>query len=104
MTEIKIKVPGSIHNILKDIDEPIYVEALKSVAQKKLVKKRKELNALKKKISSYEKKYSTTFEQFSNNVPDSKIGHEDWIEWTYLHNIYSELSSTIRKLNMLLRN
>ena len=104
MTEIKIKVPNSIRKILKEIDEPLYVEAIKSVAKKKLVKKRRELNALRKKLSRYESKYSIAYEEFRRNVPDSRAGHDDWIEWTYLQESYSELSSTIDKLNMLLKN
>lgn len=104
MTEITIQIPTSMHKLIEDIDEPIYEEAIKSVVKKKLAKKQIELTRLKRKLTKYELKYSKSYDDFKNEVPDSISGHEDWIDWTYHHHAVKELSNTISKIKMLLKN
>ncbi|MFC2089052.1 hypothetical protein ACFLSX_05560 [Calditrichota bacterium] len=104
MTEITIQIPDSMYKIIEDIDEPIYEEAIKSVVKKKLTKKKIQLNRLKRKLARYELKYSKSYEDYENGVPDSISGHEDWIDWTYLHHAVKELNNTIGKIKILLKN
>lgn len=102
MTEITLKIPGEIKKLVDDLQEPIYIEAIREVASKKLAEKRKKLIDFQKKIKKFEDKYSTFYDEFCKNVPADRIGHEDWIEWTYLVEVQAELHSSIQKLEMLL--
>ena len=101
MAEVTIKVPRDIKNIVGEIDEPIYVEAIKAIAQKKLVQKQKKLKELQKKIAIFESKYRKSYGEFTKNVPDTVKGHDDWIEWTYLQKTVDEAASNIKKLKLL---
>lgn len=102
MTEITIKIPSDIKDILGEIDEPIYVEAIKEIVQKKLVQKKNKLEKLYKKIAIFESKYGKGYSDFSVSVPDTQKGHDDWIEWSYLQKTADELASNIKKLKLLL--
>jgi len=102
MTEVTIKIPEDIKDIVGEIDEPIYVEAIKEIAQKKLIQKQKRLKELQRKIAAFESKYGKSYTNFSQDVPDTLKGHDDWIEWSYLHKITVELSAKIEKLKLLL--
>lgn len=101
MTEVTIKIPEDIKEIIDEIDESIYIEAIKKIAQKKLVKKQKRLKELQRKIAAFESKYGSSYTDFSKNVPDTLKGHDDWIEWSYLHKVAIELSNKIEKLKLL---
>ena len=102
MTEITIKIPDEIKKLVDEIEEPLYVEAIKDIARKKLAEKRQKLSQVQKHIKKFEKKYSNSYEEFSKNVPSSQIGHDDWIEWTFLNQVRAELTDNIKKLEMLL--
>ncbi|MGR3311436.1 MAG: hypothetical protein ACUZ77_11770 [Candidatus Brocadiales bacterium] len=102
MAEVTIKVPHDIKDIVGEIDKPIYVEAIKTIAQKKLVQKQKKLKGFKKKIAIFESKYGKSYSNFAKNVPDTVKGHDDWIEWTYLQKTVDESASNIKKLKLLL--
>lgn len=102
MAQVTIKIPKDIKDILKEINEPIYVEAIKTIAQKKLIQKQKELKELHRKISIFESKYGKNYSDFAENVPDTIRGHDDWIEWTYVQKKANELASNIKKLKLLL--
>lgn len=102
MTEVTIKVPPNIKDIVGEIEEPLYLEALKEVAKRKFLEKRKTFKRMRKQAAKFEAKYSATFEEFSQKVPDTPEAHDDWIEWTYLHEAIKELQNTIEKLERLL--
>jgi predicted translin family RNA/ssDNA-binding protein len=101
MTEVTIKIPNDIRDIVGEINEPIYVEAIRSVAKKKLINKQKKLKKFQKKIEVFKSKYKN-FSDFAESVPDTQEGHTDWIEWSYLQKTVEELASNIEKLNLLL--
>jgi len=103
MTEITIKIPDEVKDIIDELGEPLYYEALKEVVRKKLSKKRKKLMALQKKIANFQKKYAVSFEEFAQNLPDNKKAHEDWIEWSYLESVARELENRIAKLEKFVR-
>lgn len=102
MAEVTIKIPGEIKDIIGEIDEPIYIEAIKTIAQKKLVQKQKKLKGFQRKIAVFESKYGKSYGDFAKNVPDTIRCHDDWIEWTYLQKTADELASNIEKLKLLL--
>lgn len=102
MTEITIKIPDDVKNLIEEIDEPLYIEAIKDVAKMKLVKKQKELNNLKKKIAKFESHYASDFNTFSKNLSDTMKSHDDWIEWSYLHRSIVEKQKKIEKLEMII--
>ena len=102
MTEIIVKVPKEIKDIIDDTSETIYVEALKEVARKRISHMERRLKELKGKIAVYERKYGGSYEEFLPNAPDTIKGHEDWIEWSYLFNVVNELSAKIEKLRLII--
>ncbi len=102
MVEITINIPKDISDILGETSQALYVEAIKEVAAKRLTNVHKRLSDLKDEMSEYESKYSISYEDFIGNVPDTVEGHDDWIDWTYLVNVSTELSKKITKLQLLL--
>lgn len=102
MAEVTIKIPDNVREFVAGTNETIYVEAIKEVARKKIPYTQKHLKELRKKITAYEKKHGKSFEEFSQNLPDTLKGHEDWIEWTYLINTVKELEHKIEKLKFLI--
>jgi|LGVF01.1.fsa_nt_gb hypothetical protein len=46
--------------------------------------KKNYLKEFRKKIAIFEAKYDKSYEEFSQSVPDTVKGHDDWIEWSYL--------------------
>jgi hypothetical protein len=102
MTEVILKVPDDIKNIIDEIDEPIYLEAIKSVAQHRLHAKEGALKEIVAQAAKLEAKYSKKFEAFSASVPDSIEGHDDWIEWTFLHAQIQKLQSSVEKFKLLI--
>lgn len=102
MTEITIKIPEDIKALIADTDETIFVEALKEVARKRMAHTQKRIRDFRKKIAVYESKYGKSYEEFLQIIPDSPKGHEDWIEWSYLVKISSELANKMEKLRLLM--
>jgi len=102
MTEVTIKIPQDIKDIIDGITEPLYVEALREVARKRFTDKQKALKEFRKKIAIFEAKYGKSCEEFSQSVPDTVKGHDDWIEWSYLVKVANELSAKIEKLRLLI--
>ena len=102
MTEVTIKIPEDIKDIIDGITEPLYVEALREVARKRFAYNQKTLAEFKKKIAIFEAKYGKSYEEFSQSVPDTVKGHDDWIEWSYLVKVANELSAKIEKLRLLI--
>ena len=47
-------------------------------------------------------KYGKSYDEFSQTVPDTVKGHDDWIEWSYLVKVANVLSAKIEKLRLLL--
>ena len=102
MTEITIKVPNAIRELIEEIDEPIYLEAVKVIARKKLQSRRKRIKELELKNKQFEKKYSLNFNLFSTNLPDGKEAHDDRIEWTYIISTFNEMQKSMQKLEQIL--
>lgn len=102
MVEVTVKIPEELKDIIAETSKTIYVEALKEVARKRMSDSQKRLNELKEKIAIYEKTYGMSFEKFSQDVPDTLKGHDDWIDWTYLVNVAGELEHKVDKLKILL--
>ena len=102
MTEITIKIPDDVKALIEDIDEPLYMEAIKDVAKAKLAEKEKELRDLKKKMARFESHYAVDLATFSQTLPDSKKSHDDWIEWTFLDKTIAEKQKKISKLEKIL--
>ncbi len=102
MAEITVKIPKDIKELIADTNETIYVEALKEVARKRISSTQKRFKELRKKIVIYEAKYGTSYEAFSHKVPDTVKGHDDWIEWSYLVRVATELANKIDKLRFLI--
>ncbi|RMG35799.1 MAG: hypothetical protein D6732_09030 [Methanobacteriota archaeon] len=101
MTEITIKIPNDFQKIIDELDEPLYIEALKEVVRKKFLEKRKKLNAIQKKINAFQAKYSASFEEFAQNLPNTRKAHDDWIEWSYLESVAQELAKNVSRLEQL---
>jgi hypothetical protein len=101
MIEITVKVPKDVRDIVTAAGETIYVEALNQVAFKRISYLQKQLKTFEKDIHIFERKYSKSFENFLQDVPDTIEGHDDWIEWTYLVKAADELSKKIEKLSLL---
>jgi uncharacterized protein YecE (DUF72 family) len=102
MAEVTIKIPEDIKDIIEETSETIYVEALKEVARKRMAYTQKRLKDLRKKIAAYETKYGKSYEEFSQSVPDTVKGHDDWIEWSYLVKVADELTNKIEKFKILM--
>jgi|SRR3989304_8272894 len=102
MAEVTIKIPKDIKDLIADTSETIYVEAIKEVARKKMSQTQKRIKELRKKIASYETKYSKSYEEFSKKVPGTVKGHDDWIEWSYMVKVATELNRKIDKLRILI--
>ena len=102
MAEITVKIPKDIKDLIADTSETIYVEALKEVAHKRISSTQKRLKELRKKIAIYEAKYGKSYEAFSQKVPETVKGHDDWIEWSYLVKVATELGKKIEKLRFLI--
>lgn len=101
MTEVTIKIPEDIKEIIGETNTTIYVEAIKEIAHKKMLLARKRLKEIKKKIAAYETRHGKIYKEFTQNVPYTMKGHDDWIEWSYLVKVTSELSQRIEKLKLL---
>ena len=102
MAEVTIKVPKDIKDLIADTSETIYVEAIKEVARKRMSSAQKRLKELKKKIAVYEAKYGKSYEKFSKKVPETVKGHDDWIEWSFLVKVATELAKKIEKFRFLI--
>lgn len=102
MIEVTVRIPEEMKDIATETNETIYVEALKEVTRKRMADYRERFEELKEKMAVYENTYNKSFEDFSRSVPDTLEGHDDWIEWTYLVRVVSELENKINKLNILL--
>lgn len=102
MLEVTIEVPKDINDLVGEAGKAIYIEALKEVAFKRMSYSKRELEDLKEKIASFERKYNVSYEGFATDVPDTVQGHDDWIEWTYLIKVADELSHKISKLYFLM--
>ncbi len=61
-----------------------------------------QIKRIRTKNNEFKKKYGKSYEEFSENVPDTTQGHDDWIEWTYTDKIVNELSKKIEKLRVLI--
>ncbi len=101
MSEVTVKVPEAIKDIISETSETIYVEALKEVARKRISYTQKRIEELEQKISVYEERYGKSYKEFSQNVPDTLEGHNDWVEWSYMVNVKDGLSNKIDKLKLL---
>lgn len=102
MTTITISIPDDLKSILDTLDYPIYMNALKIVAKNKIKEKEKRLKEVSKKIQQFEKKYKLSYTDFSKDVPMDFQAHEDWIDWSYLHQLRSELSFALEKYKLIL--
>jgi len=102
MAEITIDVPKDIKEIVAETGKAIYVEALKEVAARRIAYTQQQLEDLREKIRSYERKYSNTYEAILESIPDTVEGHDDWIEWTYLAKTSDALSRKINKLRIII--
>lgn len=100
MTSITINIPNSYSEILDDMSDTLYVEALNLVAKEKLRSKERELDQISKKISQFEKKYKCNYDEFEKQMSDSLKAHDDWIEWSYLIEIKSALDTLVQKLKL----
>ena len=100
MAEVTIKVPEGIKDAIVDIDEYLYIEALKEVVRKRIIYHQKRLDEIKDMIAVYEKKYGKPYEVFSKSVPDTLEGHDAWVEWAYLIEVAKELVTKIKKLGL----
>ena len=102
MVEVTIKIPENIKDVIPEISETIYVEALKEVACKKISNIQSRLEETRRKIAEYELKYGKSYNEFSQNVHDTVNGHDDWIEWSYLVKLADKLSDRIGKLKVII--
>ncbi|MBI5187359.1 MAG: hypothetical protein HZA01_16760 [Nitrospinae bacterium] len=102
MTNVTVRVPDDIKDIVSGTSETIYVEALMEVARKRIAYTQNRLNDLQAKSDEYKKKYNKPYEEFSQNVPDTLQGHDDWIEWAHTEKILNELNKKIEKLHILI--
>jgi len=102
MTEVIVKVPADFKDILEEVDEPIYMEAIKNVVKQKLRAKEELLNDLTKQAANFEAKYSKKYDSFSKSVPDTLEGHEDWIQWSFVNAQLQKLDMSIAKIRLLL--
>ena len=102
MIEVTVKVPEGIKDIISDISETIYVEALIEVVRKRMSSTQRRLKGLKKKIAAYEAKHGRSYEDFSQNVSDTIKGHDDWVDWSYLVKVADEIASKIEKFKLLI--
>ncbi len=103
MMEVTVKVPQKIGEIISETSQAIYVEALREVARKRLSYTQKRLAEISKQTAVYESKYGKSFEEFSESVPDTMEGHDDWTEWSYLDSISKELRNKVGKLKAIAR-
>ena len=74
MSTVTIKIPDDIKDIISGTSDTIYVEAIKEVASNRMSYYEKRLRVLKDKADDYEKKYSKSFELFSQSVPNDLQG------------------------------
>jgi hypothetical protein len=102
MTEITVKVPTALRELIDDIDEPIYLEALKEIARKKLRSRKERIKELAIKNKGFEEKYNSTYRAFSERLGDSKEAHDNWVEWTYVISTLDELQKSMQKLEQIL--
>jgi len=101
MIEVTVKVPREIGELISETGEAIYTEALREVAGKRLSHTQRRLDELRQRVSEYESKYGSSYQEFSRNVPDTAEGHEDWAEWSYLDKVSSALSEKIGKMRII---
>ncbi len=102
MVEVTVRVPRDLKDVIAETSETIYVEALKEVARKRMSNVQRRLNDLRNKDAVYERKYGKPYAEFSQNIPDTLKGHDDWIEWSYLVKVADELTNKLEKLELLL--
>ena len=101
MIEVCVKIPKSLNDILSETGTALYVEALKEVAGRRLGHTEKRLNELRQKSSVFERKYGKNWQQFQKEMPDTPEAHEDWIEWTWLNEVITQLSGKIDKFRFI---
>jgi len=102
MAEITIDVPKDIKEIVAETGKAIYVEALKEVAGRRIAYIQRQLEDLREKMCFYELKYSNTYEELLESIPDTVEGHDDWIEWTYLAKTSDALSGKINRFRIIM--
>ncbi|MDX1957937.1 MAG: hypothetical protein SFU98_05155 [Leptospiraceae bacterium] len=101
MTTLSIEIPDDLKPLLDDLDYQTHLSALKVVALKNIKTKEKKITELMKKDQTFSTKYKLSFEEFNKNIPEDFGAHEDWIDWSYTHNLLLELESSISKYKFL---
>jgi DNA-binding ferritin-like protein (Dps family) len=63
------------------------VEALQIALRRTIAQERKELKTVQARILKFERKYKQRFREFEKNIPPegNYQVHEDYIEWSFLH-------------------
>ncbi len=84
MIEVTVKLPDLIGDI---------------VTETRLSYTQKRLNDIMKQLTGYESKYGKSYQEYSQNVPDTIEGHDDWTDWTYLINVYAALQNKTKQRN-----
>ena len=102
ITDVTLKVPEAMRDIVAETSQALYVEAIKEVTSKRIMSIQQRLDELHNQIARYAKKYQQSYEEFSRNVPDTIEGHEDWMDWKYLVDVTVELSGKLQKFKLLL--
>ena len=92
ITEITLKVPKEMSELMAETSQTLYFEAIKEVVAKRLADTQKRLQRIQENMRQYEIKYHLPYEAFSEHVPDTMEAHDDWIAWAYLVKAANELA------------
>ncbi|MEE4356648.1 MAG: hypothetical protein V2I97_09265 [Desulfococcaceae bacterium] len=101
MIDVCVKIPKELNDIIGDTNSTLFVEALKEVAGKRIGHAEKRLDEFREKASVFEIKYGKSRQEFLQDMPDTPEAHDDWMEWTWLNKVITELSGKIDKFRLV---
>jgi hypothetical protein len=86
MTTIQLEVPDNLAGLYTKVGEKLFLQVFSESVERLIKEEKNQLEAIRKRIKVFEKKYKMKFETFEKSCPpggDYKI-HEDYGEWSHL--------------------
>jgi hypothetical protein len=97
MKTVTLNIPEPIAELSPKIGDKLLRSALREAVTHLIRDERRKLSAIHKRLSTFQRKYKTDFNDFQNNLPsdnDFQL-HEDYGEWSYLVDVAQAIENDI---------
>lgn len=104
MKTVTLNVPEPIAKLYPKVGDKLFLSALREAIKRLITEEQRNLKTIQKRMSDYERKYKTDFQNFQKNLPpdgDYQL-HEDFGEWSYLNDVAHAIEddlATYQRLN-----